>query len=268
MFSIISVYHNKEILEKNLLKSLKDQSTNYELILVDNTRGRFKSATEALNYGVKQIKSDSKYIIFVHQDVDLSSNTWLEDVERMLDSIPNLGIAGVAGRKDEKGIMTIIKHGSPLKLAGEIYIDKPTKVQTLDECLVIIPKSIFEMLQFDEKTCNNWHLYGVDYCLSCKRLGFGVYAIPAFIYHRSGDLSKSLFNKNKIQIIKSLGPLPEPYYRTLKKVLNKHKNYFKWIYTTCGNWSTSYPLILQRIWPLAKAGMKYPFIKNFSNEKK
>lgn len=35
------------------------------------------------------------------------------DIEKMLDSITNLGIAGVAGKKDEKGVMTIIKHNTP-----------------------------------------------------------------------------------------------------------------------------------------------------------
>ncbi len=73
MFSIISVYHNKETLEEDLLKGLKNQTTNYELILIDNTKGQFKSAARALNYGAKQIKSQSKYIMFVHQDVDLCS---------------------------------------------------------------------------------------------------------------------------------------------------------------------------------------------------
>jgi hypothetical protein len=106
------VYNNKTILEDCLLKSLHVQTTEYELILVDNTEGRFKSASKALNFGAGNAKG--KYVMFVHQDIDLCSNSWFNDIEKMLDSITNLGIAGVAGKKDEKGVMTIIKHDTPL----------------------------------------------------------------------------------------------------------------------------------------------------------
>ena len=237
MISIVCVYNNKEILDNYLLKSLKNQTVDYELIVLNNIKGQFKSAAEALNHGGKKAKG--KYIMFVHQDVDLCSNTWLEKIEKVLDELPNLGIAGVAGKKDEKGVMTVIKHGNPPKHAGSITIKKPEQVQTLDECLVLIPKSVFDMLQFDEEVCDGWHLYAVDYCLSIKKRGFNVYVIPMFVYHRSPGYSFS-----------------EEYYLTLEKVLKKHKKHYKRIYTTMGNWSTLYPLSIQRIWRLEKAGVK------------
>ena len=164
MISVVCVYNNEKIVNDNLLKSLKNQTPKYELILLGNTKGEFKSAAEALNHGGKRAKG--KYIMFVHQDVDLCSSKWLEEAKKMLDSIQNLGIAGVAGKKDEKGVMTVIKHGNPPEPAGSITIKKPEGVQTLDECLLIIPKSVFNMLQFDEQVCNDWHLYAADYCLS------------------------------------------------------------------------------------------------------
>ena len=251
MISIICVYNNGKILNDYLLKSLKNQTVKFELIALDNTEGKYKSAAEALNHG--ENKAKGKYILFVHQDVDLSSNSWLEEVEKVLDKLPNLGIAGVAGSSENrKGVITNVKHDTSPRLAGEIYIQKPTKVQTLDECLVIIPKSVFDTLRFDEEVCDNWHLYAVDYCLSARKLGFDVYVLPMFIYHKSPYISKSLF-----QIILSMGSLPKGYYQTLNKVLKKHKNYVRQVYTTCGNWSTSYPLILQKIGLLAKGGVKF-----------
>ena len=92
MISIICVYNNKEILENYLLKNLSTQSVEYELILIDNTNGKFKSAAEALNYGGK--KANGNYLMFVHQDVDLCSNNTLDYIENILESISNLGIAG------------------------------------------------------------------------------------------------------------------------------------------------------------------------------
>jgi len=265
MFSIISVYHNKEILEKNLLKSLKNQTVDYELILVNNIKGRFKSATKALNWGAKQIKSNSKYIMFVHQDIDLCFDTWLNDAEEILDSLPNLGIAGIAGKSgNKKEIITNIKHGVPPKLAGKIQIKKPEKVQTIDECLIIIPRLIFNKLQFNEGVCDNWHLYGVDYCLSVQKLGFDVYVLPMFVYHVSTGIS----DENYLRIILSLGWFPKEYYQTLKKLLSKYKNSYKQIYTTCGDWNTFHPVILQRILHLARAGRKFLIRKLWNRERK
>ena len=255
MISIACIYNNGKILNDYLLKSLKNQTVDYELILLDNAKGKYKSAAEALNYGGRRAKG--KYIMFVHQDVDLSSNSWLGDVEKMLDSLPTVGIVGVAGMKAKKSVMTLVKHGDPPRWAGSIIIKKPEEVQTLDECLVIIPKSVFKSLQFDEKICDDWHLYAVDYCLSVKRLGYDVYVIPMYVYH----LSPGIKPKNKLRIVLDLGPFPKGYYLTMKKILQKHKGYYKRIYATGDDWDTSFPLILQRVLCLAKAGIRIPFKK-------
>jgi glycosyltransferase involved in cell wall biosynthesis len=233
MISVVCVYNNKEILEEFLLKSLKKQSVEYELFLMDNRNGKFKSAAEALNKGAEEAKG--KYIMFVHQDIDLKSDKWLENVEKTLDSLDNVGIAGVAGRiKYRKGIVTTIEDGIPPQKIPSFNFKTPVKVQTLDECLFIIPKSIFNTLQFDEKTCDDWHLYAVDYSLTIKDRGFDVYVIPSFLYHRSPGYSYS-----------------EMFNLTLKKVLKKH-----WkegvIYTTMKNWITFYPVSVQ---------IKFPFLK-------
>lgn len=226
MISIVCVYNNKEIFEEYLLKSLKSQNINYELILLENTQKKFKSAAEALNYGGK--KANGEYILFVHQDMDMCSGTFLKDLERILDSISNLGIAGVAGKSEKGLIVSNMKQGMPPKFAGKIQINKPVKVQTLDECLFVIPKKIFNLLKFDEKVCDGWHLYAVDYCLCVKERGLTVYVLPVSTYHKSIGES-----------------LSKDYYDVVKKLLKKHAKNYKWIYTTIGNWNSVYPLSLQ-----------------------
>jgi len=120
----------------------------------------------------------------------------------------------------------------------------------MNECLIIIPKAIFDLLQFDETVCDHWHLYAVDYCLSLQESNIGayVYVLPVAIYH----MSTRKVIKNYFRIIFSLGSLPSGYYRTLPRLLKKHKKHFKQIYTTCGRWSTSYSVILQRVILLAE----------------
>ncbi len=217
-----------------MLKSLKDQNVNYELILIDNTSKKFKSAAEALNYGGKQATKD--YIMFIHQDMCLLSKTWIYDAEKILNSLENLGIAGVAGRSIHKGwTVTNMKDGIPPRNIAPETINDPVKVQTLDECLIIIPKKIFDILKFEEKICNDWHLYATEYSLSIGKVGYNVYVIPPFSYHRSSGYS-----------------LSEGYYQTLNKILKKHGDDYELIYTTMGNWSQKYPLVLQKYFYLFK----------------
>lgn len=240
--SVICAYNNEKILNDYLLKELKNQTINYELILIDNTQGQFKSAAEALNYGGR--RANGKYLMFIHQDVDLSSSTWLEETEKILDSISDLGAAGVVGIDNNGKWKGNIKQGElPVTIAKCENIKQPEKVQTLDECLLIIPKSVFNILKFDEKTCDGWHLYGTDYCLDIIKLNLKAYVIPMSIHHKSIGAKRI----NTLQIIMSLGWLPKEYYQILKRILIKHKSQVKIIYTTGGTFYTLYPLILQRI---------------------
>lgn len=227
MISVICVYNNQDKLEKYLLKSLKHQTVDYELILVDNTNNEFKSAPKALNYGANKAKG--RYLMFVHNDVDLSSNKWLENTEKTLKSLENLGIAGVAGVSENyPSNISNIEHGIPPKSVGK-HIKTPIQVETLDECLIIIPKSVFDKFNFDEKL-DGWHLWAVDYCLNIIKYNYNVYVIPKFIYHISHGSAMS-----------------NDYYLILKIVLEKYKKEFTKIHTTLGVWHTTRPLIFQRI---------------------
>lgn len=231
MISVICVYNNQKILNDYLLKSLKTQIIDYELILIDNSKGAFKSAAESLNYGGKKAKGE--YIMFVHQDICLCSDTWLNDAEKLLESMDNEFIAGIVGMDDkgtnngERGKNTLIHGDPPEKWGWGNPILKPEIVQTLDECLIIIPKSVFKKFKFDEVTCQNWDLYVVEYCLNIKLKGVKSYVLPLSIYHRS------------------TGAVSRNYLHTLKKVLKK-QGYLKHVYTTCGDWNTKYPLFLQK----------------------
>lgn len=189
---------------------------------MDNTGNRFSSAAEALNQGGRKAKGD--YMMFVHQDVDLLFETWLENAEKILDLLDNLGVAGVAGfpeNQEPHVIVSNIKDSIPPKPVG-VNISKPKKVHSVDECLFFVPKKVFKEIQFDGETCSDWHLYGVDYCLSVQRRELSVYAIHSEIHHASRSNSFS-----------------REYYSTLKKITKKHGPYFKKIYTTCGVWNTN-----------------------------
>lgn len=257
MFTVVCVYSDNKTLDDYLRKSLVGQDAKYQLVLVDNTKGRFKSAAAAYNYGA--VRASSKYIMFVHQDVDFCSMSWLADAEKMLDSIGTFGVAGVAGMSEtgrslqDRGRNIIFNHEdhSPWKFGHAI--DKPQQVQTLDGCVLIVPSSVFDSLKFDEIVCDDWHLYDVDYCLACKKLGYDVYVLPMSIYHRSAG---PWHNRGKMNILFSLGALPQSYYRTLSKLINKYRLDYRNIYTSNGDWNTYQPVYFQRVSILIRASVE------------
>lgn len=244
MISVISVYNDKCVLDAFLLKSLRRQDTPCETVLVDNRQQQFVSASHALNHGASQATGD--YLMFVHQDVELGTSSWLRDAELMLDAMPDLGIAGVAGaRRSSRGgcdIVTNITHGNPPRAAGSSLADHPEVVQTLDECLVIVPRTVYRTLQFDEALQDRWHLYAVDYSLCVARTGRKAYVMPLSAYHRSGGVA----NATVPQVILHLGPYADGYYQALSRLLRKHQAETEWIYTTTGTWSTRRPFACQR----------------------
>jgi len=230
MISIICVYNDDKTLNDYLLKSIDEQDTDCEIILINNTESTYASAAEALNVGGGRANGD--YLIFAHQDIKLDSPHWLRDAESVISSLPDFGIAGVAGKKDGSSVLTNIKHGSPPHFAGRHQIKEPIEVQTLDECLIIIPKEVFNRIKFDENTCNDWHLYAVDYCLEAQKKGYRAFVLPFPCYHRSS------------------GSLSEGYFSTLEKLRLKHRLNYKIIYTTMGDWHMAIPASFQKtkIW--------------------
>ncbi len=243
MISIIIVYNDANIQDSLTVSSLRRQSKEYELILVENIDNQnFKSAAAALNAGARRSTGD--YLMFVHQDVDLLDENFLERVADFLKQLDSLGVAGVAGMS-ESGTnycdrqRNLIYHGVPKRIWGK-ELQSCERVQTLDECLLIIPSNVFEQLKFDDKSCDNWHLYGVDYCLTVAEQGLSAYVLPLPIYHQSaGDSAK--IKRNLFW-----GSLSGDYFRSFEAVRRKHKNSVNFIHTTCESFDTKYPIFLQR----------------------
>ncbi len=218
MISVVCIYNKEETLRNVLLKSLENQTAKSELITLDNRDNRYRSAAEALNYGGEKAKG--QYIMFVHQDMWLGSKSWLEDAERVLASIPDLGIAGVAGMSDkgkndnERRRWTIEDYGEFCGKRNPVL--EPEEVQTLDECLLLVPRSVFRTMRFDEDTFDGWHCYGADYCLRVRQLGLKAYIIPAFSSH-------SCLQRNMEDLVK---------YQ--QRLYAKHKTRYRHIYTDMG----------------------------------
>lgn len=219
MFSVICIYNDENFFKDCLLKSLEKQSVIYDGIFIDNTDNIYNCAAKALN--IYANKAIGEYLMFVHQDIIIHQKDWLEKTEITLNKLNNVGIVGVAGCKsDNVEVYTNIRHGISKIYAGKYRISEPIDVQTVDECLFVIPKNVYENIKFDDNTCFDWHLYAVDFCLESKLKGYKVYVIPTEIYHKSSGASISI-----------------NYYRTIKKLYKKYRYNYSYIRTTCSEWN-------------------------------
>ncbi len=218
MISVMCIYNDTEQLERYLLRGLKRQDIDFELITIDNTRGQHQAAVPALNSAGCSSRGD--LLMFIHQDVEMLSPSWLRDAERHIACLPDFGAAGVAGRTAHGKMTASVWHGEPAKRVSKRKPRKtPLKTQTLDGCVAITPASVFRQVRFDEGTCSGWHLFIADYCLTLGMKGLGVYVLPGDVYHRS------------------TGPAdPRVYAPTVAAIIKKHGRHYPVIHTTAGTW--------------------------------
>lgn len=207
--SVICCYNDSELYQNMLQKSLAFQNIKYEMIGLDNTRHLFKNTADALNYGAQLAKGD--ILVFAHQDIELLEKNIILSIEKAIEEHPQT-IIGCAGANPH-GIFSCITHGEFHAAVGTPFQDF-RYVQTIDEMLIGIRKKDFDKVRFDRNTCRGWHLYGVDLCLSSQNIGIHTAVLPLAIYHLSA------------------GKITKEFYKTLIRILKKHKKTHTYLYTT------------------------------------
>jgi hypothetical protein len=202
-FSIVTACNNATVLINNLLKS----PHIYEHDL--HIKFGFKKPCEAYNEAIKNCKED--IIIFVHQDVYLPES-FFGDLTIAIGKLfyANWGVLGVAGKQSEYFSANVLDRGRLLK-TNDL---KPSLVDTLDELLLVVKKSSFNKISFDENIPNH-HLFGTDLCLQAIKRDYNNYVIDAYCEHNSLLLS-----------------LPDCYHVSEEYIKNKWELYLP-IHTTC-----------------------------------
>lgn len=219
--SLLTIANNKEIMQ-DFRENLASQiGVDYELLACDNFGNHISSAREALNHLAEKAVGD--YLVFLHPDIRFLDPYSLHDLIEKCRLLEDSGVIGVAGspEKIENGdriILSSIFHGEDKKPAG-ISISEPTEVQTVDECLFIVRRTLFLKTGFSDLI--GFHMYAVELCLDMILNGYKNYVVPADVWHMSDG--------------KSLSP---DYVKCAKIIVHKYKNNFKNINTTVKRWKT------------------------------
>lgn len=239
--SVICVYNNSKQLEEQLLKSLKMQDLDYEFIPIDNSTNRFKSAATALNYGASISTGD--VLVFSHQDIQLKTSDALSKFSNTIYNNPTGNIFGTQGVKEpSKTYYSNITFGTVFdKSHVNTYSFKLYAVSCVDEGFFGMKKETWQMLNFNELLCDNWHLYCVEICLHARKNGGHVYVAPIQLHHYS------------------MGTISLGYMRNLKLLCCYYRHDFKYIWTTCYKVKTNamYINVLYYAWRINR------FIKSF-----
>jgi glycosyltransferase involved in cell wall biosynthesis len=219
MVSVICVYNKKNMLEEQLLRGISLQNTDYELVLVDNSHNEFSSAAKALNYGAQKARGD--IFVFCHQDILFEESEAIERIEKTIKKFNGNVVVGAAGRDEEDYVVTNITHGYQREFAGSKRVEYSAIVQVLDEVLLACSREVFEQILFDEVSCDDWHFYAIDFCLSARTKGIPSVVIPLKMHH---------FSQGKLSV---------GYFHSLLKVAKKHRKEHKIIRCTMSTFKTN-----------------------------
>lgn len=256
--TIVCCYNDSRQYER-LCASLEKQNIAYDLIGVDNCGQKFTSCSSALNSVLPQIQTE--YVIYAHQDVELPETDMLERFLGYLQQIGKsdiLGVAGAAetkhilqenaavpvtgigkkengiGDKDGTCVLSYVRHGESLDGAGEVKFEGMIACDTIDECFFGGRADAFWEEPFDEKLCDNWHLYAVERCLRARMHGNEVWVCDLPLLHHSGGKINHAYNKNFRQIAARYAKLSKKSSEYIRTVCGSartdwlHRNLFYW----------------------------------------
>lgn len=216
---MIVVFNREEILRAGFLASAPAFLKRVNVELIDNTQNQYPSMAEAVRT-VIQRSSPDEIIVFAHQDVIFYDPDSLNIILRNVNAIrSNLYYAGAVGVKsmseklDNYGVNCIISGG---KLLPFSKIDRPTPVETIDECVIITNVNTIVKYNLLNDTKLGWHLYAVDSSLAMAQNGQNTFVLPLPVNHLSRGhcdpqyftLGHYLLKKYNLKVINTTnGPL-------------------------------------------------------------
>lgn len=158
-----------------LKESLERVGVPYKLVLTDPNLSFTESYNLILQTNMNDVK-ESKYLVFVAQDVHIGEQNWGQKIISVCDSLPDFGYGSIECRlgKQQIGYFANRKSNEPA-----------IEVTTCDGAFVVIPSVVFLERQFDPQF--KWYPVMEDYqCWIRLVKKLKVYHIPIYDYSNGG----------------------------------------------------------------------------------
>ena len=113
--------------------------------------------------------------------------------------------------QDQDGtcVLSYVRHGAELACAGGLEFHGLVACDTVDECFFGGRTETFRTEPFDEKLCDNWHLYAVERCLRARTRGGRVWVCDVPLIHHSGGNINHSYNEGFRRIAAHYAKLPD-----------------------------------------------------------
>lgn len=198
-----------------LLEALKRSiagtiGTTYELIVLDNADGRFRSLAVAYNEGFRRTRAP--IVCFVHEDVAFRSDGWGMRLKEHLERDPSIGLIGVIGSKIKAYQPTShtnriererFKCGSVNAPWAELQLPRGAaaaeEAVCVDGLFLAAPRRILERIRFDEELIRGFHGYDLDISLQVHFGGARVIAARdiAMDHFSKGNRTREWYETNR-----------------------------------------------------------------------
>jgi 2-polyprenyl-3-methyl-5-hydroxy-6-metoxy-1,4-benzoquinol methylase len=205
---IAVAYDSRRILQKWFLRSV--DLNRVKLTLIENGRDP-TGVAKVLNSHKRTSKAD--WLVFCHQDFLVQESGWVKKISS-LEPVCCYGPLGI----DRRGnLLGRVRRGDGLFIGQSA---KMGEVNTLDESCIIVPRSIYEKIDFDEKV--PFDFYVADYCLEAKTAGYSSQVIQLDCHHALCPLARDTESKS--------------YLNGKQLFLEKHRNVRPLLTTTFQVW--------------------------------
>lgn len=149
--------YDREVFNSHLCESIKNLDGAYDIVDVP------ASGKAAKDYNDIIKKSDNRYILLIHQDMEIPAD-FLESVRKTINEHPDFGVLGLVGYDSFEN------HNR-----NTIFSEAGKSKETIffDSCCVLINKD--NNIHFDEETFDELHMYVEDYCMQAIQKGLKNY---------------------------------------------------------------------------------------------
>ena len=168
-FEFIVVDNNSRENVKEFFHALKAKA---DVTYVRNERNL--GPIVAINQGISKSRHD--YLCAIHNDVIISEHGWLDKILSVLETDPNIGIAGLAGRKEiyRNGSMNeaSLKHNLQNEDLNEPMREEVSDVAVVDGMCIVFRKALLRKIKGFDEIYGYMHCYDLDISLQAIEAGF------------------------------------------------------------------------------------------------
>jgi len=195
--SIIVAVCNQLAYTKLALRSIMEQTElPFKLIIVDNrSRPEVREYFEALdiqpalryirnehnlgpivaiNQGIKE--SSTPYICAIHNDVIVFQKGWLGKMVRVIEEDPQIGLIGLAGRKEiyKNGCVNeaTLKHNLQNEDLNDPMVEEVSEVAVIDGMCIFLKRELLRFINGLDERYGYMHCYDLDISLQSIEAGF------------------------------------------------------------------------------------------------